>query len=96
MTDILFGIIISVLFMVYIALLVAFTFYVQETNKEKAKLINALIAKTPEQARDLNLSDKVQPIHLPKVVPSDLIPMEQLSDDDFDKHIQSELQSEEG
>lgn len=74
-----------------LGLIIAFVFYVSETNKEKAKLVNALIAKTPEQARDLNLADKVTPIKPITQAPSDIVPIDSLSDEEFDKHIAEQL-----
>lgn len=77
----------------FVSLIVAFGIYVIETNKEKAKLINALIAKTPEQARDLNMADKVQPIKIKQEpAPSpDVVPLDSLDDDEFDKHIKDSI-----
>lgn len=74
-----------------IALLVAFVFFVREEKKERAKLINALIAKTPEQARDLTLADKVTPLKPQPDLPSEFVPIDQLTDEEFDAHIQQEL-----
>lgn len=84
MVDVVFGFII-------VSLLASFILYVKESNAEKAKLINALIAKSPEQFRDLNLADKVEPIKPEPPKPPDLIPIGQLSDEEFDRHIQEEL-----
>ena len=84
-----------VLGVVNLGLLVAFILYVRETNKEKAKLVNALIAKTPEQARDLDMVDKVQVKVQPQTTQApDLVPLENVSDDEFEEHIQSELNAE--
>jgi hypothetical protein len=77
-----------------LVLIGAFVLYVKETNKEKAKLINALIAKTPEQARDLTLADKVAPIKPQPQAPSDLIQESQLSQDEFEDQIKRELEGE--
>lgn len=85
MTEVIFGVIV-------ISLLLGFALYVVETNKEKAKLINALIAKTPEQMRDLNLADKVKSITPPPASSPDLVPLETLSEDDFEEHIKKELE----
>lgn len=85
MTEIVFGLII-------IALLAAFVLYVKESNAEKAKLINALVAKNPEQFRDLNLADKVEPIKPPEQQLPDLVSLDNMSEEDFDKHIQDQLQ----
>ena len=76
---------------IIIALLGSFVLYVKESNKEKAKLVNALVAKSPEQFRDLNLADKVAPIKSEPPQPPDLILTDQMSEDEFDKHIQEQL-----
>ncbi len=78
--------------LVSLSLVIAFVFYVRESNKEKAKLINALIAKTPEQARDLDLADKVAPIQ-PAVTPQqpDLVPLENVDEEEFEQHIKEQL-----
>ena len=57
--------------------------YVYEKNKEVAKLINAIVAKSPEQFRDLELTDKVKPIESPKVEAPDFIPESEVSDEKF-------------
>ena len=86
MTEIVFGVVI-------ITLIVAFAFYVVENNKERDRLINAIVAKTPEQLRDLNMADKVK-IHA--TVPMadqqpDLTPLENVSEEEFDEHIKAQL-----
>ncbi len=79
--------------LVSIALIVGFILYVKESNKEKAKLINALIAKNPEQLRDLDLADKVV-LPKPSVNPTpELIPEDQLSEEDFDQVIKQQLEN---
>lgn len=59
--------------------------------EEHNKLINALIAKSPDQMRDLTLADKVSPIKPQEQTPPDLIPEQQLSEEDFDRAIADEL-----
>lgn len=86
MSDIVFGFII-------LGLLAAFILYVKESNAEKAKLINALVAKSPEQFRDLNLADKVEPIKPAAPKQQDIVPFEQMSEEDFDAHIQQQLEN---
>ena len=51
-------------------------------RKERSKFINALIAKTPEQLRDLDFVDKVKVDVKPNTAP-DLVPVDQMSDEDF-------------
>lgn len=83
-TDIIFGIV--------IALLVGLLLYEKHENKkERAKLIHALISKTPEQFRDLELTDKVKPITPPEKTEPDLIPESDLSDEEFKKVIAREV-----
>ena len=61
---------------------------------EHAKLINALIARNPEQMRDLTLADKVQPIKPQEQSQPDLVPESSLSEEDFDLAIKSQLENE--
>lgn len=58
-------------------------------RKERSKLVNALIAKTPEQLRDLEFTDKIQP---PKMesIKQDIFPTETLSDEEFSEMIKEE------
>ena len=57
-----------------------------QNNKERARFTNALIAKTPEQFRDLELTDKVKPI-TPPVEKQDLVAESDLTDEEFLKHV---------
>lgn len=53
-------------------------------RKERSKLVNALMSRTPEQLRDLEFVEKVNPAHLkPKPEVQDIQPLSQLSDEDF-------------
>lgn len=80
---------------IVIGLLCALIGWQEYSNrKERSKFINALIARTPEQLRDLDFVDKVQvkiPDTAPNLVPvenlSDTIPVEQMTDEEFDKQI---------
>ena len=70
--------------------LLAFIAYVFLTNKEKQKLVNALIAKDAQDMTHLTLADntKIQP----EVNGTpDLIPTDQLTDEQFDEQIQEQL-----
>lgn len=78
---------------IIIALLGSFVLYVKESNAEKAKLINALVAKSPEQFRDLNLADKVAPIKPETQKQPDLVSIDQMSEEEFDKHIKQQLEN---
>lgn len=55
-----------------------------ENRKERSRFTNALIAKTPEQFRDLELTDKVKPI-TPPVEKPDLVAESDLTDEEFIK-----------
>jgi len=55
----------------------------RENKKERERFTNALIAKTPEQFRDLELTSKVKPITPEPQKPPDLVPEGDLTDDEF-------------
>lgn len=84
MTDIIFAIII-------LCLLVGFGWYVREQSKERSRLINAILAKNSQEYVNRTLAEqtKITP-EINKTDP-DLVPMDQLSDEAFDKHIQATL-----
>lgn len=63
-----------------------------ENKKERARFINALIAKTPEQFRDLELTDKVKPITPPKQETPDLVPESDLTDAEWIKLMKTGVQ----
>lgn len=72
--------------------LVAFAFYVHETNKEKAKLTNALIAKDAQEMTNLTFADNT------KIEPSitsqpELLSTDQMTDEQFEEHIQEEIKN---
>lgn len=53
-------------------------------RKERSKLINAIIAQTPEQLRDLEFVEKFQPAKMTKTDKKlDLVPVDKLSDEEF-------------
>lgn len=63
-----------------------------ENRKERANFINALIAKTPEQYRDLKLTEKVEPIK--PVVPNpepEFIHESEMPQDKFEEMIKREV-----
>jgi len=62
-----------------------------ENKKERTKWMNALIAKTPEQYRDLELTDKVKPIEPPIAKESEFIPESDISDEKFKEMINKEI-----
>ena len=77
-----------VLIVVIIALLLYMVWERYQTRKEQSKFINAIIAKTPEQMRDLEFVDKVQ---VPKVEKpqEDLLDPANFSDEKFMEVIQN-------
>lgn len=77
---------------IVLALIGGHFWYVREKNKEVSKLVNALVSRTPEQFRDLELTEKVKPIETPKVEPPDLIPESDVSDEKFAELIDREIQ----
>lgn len=78
---------ILVLGLTNVAVLVYHAFYVQENNREKAKMLNAVMSKTPEQFRDLEMTAKIEPIKTDIPRQSDLIPEDELSNDEFEKYV---------
>ena len=54
-----------------------------------SKMINALIAKTANEVRDLNLTDKIKFNPVPEA-PPDLVPLGELSDDEWEEQIKKE------
>ena len=81
--------------LMFIALIGAFAYYVRETNQEKSKLINALVAKNPEQLRDLTLADKVVKIKQQPLTPPDLVPENALSHEEWLSAIKNGLANQE-
>lgn len=72
-------------------LLLHHTWYVNQINKEKNKLINSLVAKNADELAKLEFSDKTEVIKAEMPQP-DLTPMEDVSDDEFDKIIKKEIE----
>jgi hypothetical protein len=81
-----------ILAIINIILLGGFGWYVREQSRERAKLINAILAKDSHDyvQRTLAENTKITPEINGKQDP-DLVPMDQLSDELFDKHIQQTL-----
>lgn len=88
MTEIIFGVIILIL-------VSAFCWYIRESNEERVKLINAILAKNTQEYVTRTLADATKEIK-PEVNPQDpdLIPMDQLDEEAFDAHIQQTLGNE--
>ena len=80
---------IGILATLNIALLIGHVLYVRESNKDKSQLLNAVLAKTPEQFRDLELANKVEIVKSVPTVP-DLVSEADLTDDEFLKNIVGE------
>ena len=79
-----------ILSLVIAALLGLMAWERHETKKERAKFINALISKSAEQYRDLELTDKVKPIETPKVQnPPEFVPESDISDAQFKEQIKN-------
>lgn len=76
---------------VIIAILVLFGWYIRESNKDKTKLLNGILAKSPQDMVNMTLADNtiIEP-EVNKPDP-DLMNMETLSDEEFDAHIQKTL-----
>lgn len=80
------------LVVVVLALVALQAFERQEARKAQEKLINALVARTPEQLRDLELTAKVKPIETPSVkTEPEFIPESEVSDERFKELIQKEV-----
>ena len=77
--------------LIILAVLGCHVWYVREKNKEVGSLINALVARTPEQYRDLQLTEKVKPIEAPKIEPPDLVPEDEITDEKFAEMIGKEI-----
>lgn len=76
---------------IIIALLLGFGWYVREQEREKSKLINAILAKNPQEFNDLNLTDKLKPQKPQVEKPPDLVSTEDMTDEEFDKQIAKEI-----
>lgn len=85
MTDLYLALIILAL--IILALITILMWEKWQNNRERARFTNALIAKTPEQFRDLELTDKVKPITPPVQEKQDLVAESDLTDEEFLKHM---------
>jgi len=74
------------LILLIIAQWVIFVWWENKRQEKENKLINALVAKNPEQMVNLTVADKIKPEPEPTPDP-DLVPESQLSDEEFDKLI---------
>ena len=82
---------IDLILLVVIAFLICLLGYSEHENrKERAKLLNSIIAKNAQELTNLTLAD--QTTIKPEINgQSDLMPMEQADDEKFDEHIQEVL-----
>ena len=80
-----------VLGLIILALLGLLAWQDYNGRKERAKLINALVAKTVNEFRDLELTEKVKPITPPIVKEPDLIHESEISDEKFEEMIKREI-----
>ena len=62
-----------------------------ENKKERLKMLNALMSRTPEQFRDLELTDKVKPIETPKRSAPEFIAESELTDEQFRKVMKNNI-----
>ena len=74
-----------------IAFLAYHAYYVKETNKEKSKMINSIISKNATELRDLELTEKVQPIKTAVDKPAEFVPVSDLTDKEFSKAMDKEI-----
>ena len=81
-----------ILGLINIGLLIYMAWERRETRREQSKLINALVSTTPEQLRDLELTDKVKPIKtdIPNPEP-DFVHESEMPQDVFEKMIEKEV-----
>lgn len=78
---------------IIIAILVVFYLYVRETNKERAQMVNALIAKNAQEMRDMTMAQNIKVTAPAPSTPPDVVPLDSLSEEEFDTHIQQQLQN---
>ena len=72
-----------------IALVVLLGWQEYQNRKERAKMLNAIIGKNTQEIASLDLADKTD-IKAKTETKSDIIPMENLPDDEFSKIIKKE------
>lgn len=73
-----------------VALLAGHILYVRASNEEKAKLLNAVLSKTPEQYRDLEMVNKIEPIKAEVPAVPDLVSPEEMTDEEWAKNMLGE------
>ena len=79
-----------ILGLIVLALLGFLAWQEYSNRRERAKFINALIAKTPEEFRDLELTEKVEPIK-PNTQPPEFVPEQDIPEEQFNEMIKKEI-----
>lgn len=81
--------------LIIFALLGAFSWYVRESNRDKTKLINGILAKNSQEYVERTLAEntEIKP-EIGNNVPSEFVDMSTLDEEGFDKHIQQTLGNE--
>lgn len=72
------------------ALLVLLGWKDHTQRKERSKLLNALISKDAKEMRDLELVDKVEVEDEPEEEEPDIVPLEDIDDDEFNEVMEKE------
>jgi hypothetical protein len=80
-----------VLFLVITALVALLAWDRHETRKERDKLMNIIISRTAQDLANLELAEKVTQIDPNPQFPPDLVPENELTDEEFQKHIREEV-----
>lgn len=84
---------INILFTIIILSLIAFLSFREYANaKERKQLIHAIMAKNLNEKLEADIIADEKPIKPEK--PSDLVPAQDLSDEDFDKMIERQLKKQ--
>lgn len=78
---------------VIIALICLLAWEHYQTRKERNKLINAIIAKDAKELKDLDFVDKLPTPKVDTTKP-DLVPFDQMDEEEFDRHIEEELKQQ--
>ena len=76
-----------ILLFVIVALWGFIGFMDQGNRKERKSLLNALLSKTHEELINLELADKTKIEAKPKKEAEDLVPLESLSNDEYEKKV---------
>ena len=77
------------LLLIIFALLSYQAFINSQHQAERSKLLNAIMARTAEQFRDLELTSKVQPIEPPR--PPQIVPEADMTEQEFDDMIKESV-----